>query len=565
METNERFHTPRSKKARLIGDDKGFFLFEPSTSRKEVPLDVKVAILIDRRVLPSFSFYGRLSLVKVVFGKGLHTIGVGAFYGCECLADVKLPSTLLMISAQAFSLCKALRSFPHGLPSGLSFIGENAFEASGLRHLTVPPTVEMIGKYAFANCRKLKSIILPIDLPSIGTAMFYGCKQLRGVEVPMMVEEVGKLAFYDCSSLLCLDFSRCTECMKIGFQAFSRCSKLRFLYLPPNLNELPAQMLTYCSSLTHLRIPPNVVSIGCGSMFQRCASLVSLELPEGLEEVQLFQPWYFGYHDDVTTCFSLVNLYLPPSQTMFKADGNISLPEAFKLGRVSRDKVDLLQKLKLRFYGLPLHKLCYYHSYHPINNTIHEMRDILRVTPSASKHQDIFGMTPLHILALAQTPVKEVLRELFTEVEMIQIKDFFGSTPLAYLCKNHSIKGMDATRWLVWKFIDMKLPFIGLAQWKQVLLDAENRVRFSIDGDTMASEVQATLKTLAQLEFLEVLSLLELFLWKIKLNESVYQMALGHAELPQNIDRHACRVNCGISIVLSNVLPFVGFVEHVAK
>ncbi|CAJ1944317.1 unnamed protein product [Cylindrotheca closterium] len=168
-------------------------------------------------------------------------------------------------------------------------------------------------------------------------------------------------------------------------------------------------------------------------------------------------------------------------------------------------------------------------------------------------------MIPLHILALAQKPVIELLGQLLllllSGFDVARTtKDFFGSTVLEYLSKNPLEEGRHATRWLANLLVGQQLPFLRLDRWKHELLAEEERVVRASDLGISSNEVQSFLDKLVQLEFLEML--LELKLWKIKLDEN--PMEENREKVKENAFRHSCRVSCGISIVVEHVIPFLG-------
>jgi hypothetical protein len=224
-------------------------------------------------------------------------------------------------------------------------------------------------------------------------------------------------------------------------------------------------------------VSTNVTSIGG---LQDCESLLSLEVPGGVEGIQLnivdydvedIYDGFDGFQEAILECSSLVNLYLPPSAPAPNRLLNVPIPESFHLATVVRDWGDLVTKLQQRFDGLPLHKICYFHSYHPMEDTIHKMRSILMENQSTVLQADAFGMTPVHILALAQTPRPELLQELLTSVDVaLTTEDRLGSTPLDYLENNGSEGGLQATRWLMNKVVEQRGEVLGLGRWKQELL-----------------------------------------------------------------------------------------------
>jgi len=533
-------------------DPNSVFVVTASTTTEQVPRNVRIARVDGTvRFLPHGIFRDCKILKEVVFEEGAHTIGKRAFLNCSALTKVQLPSTLQKILEGAFNCCKGLRSIE--LPLGLQVIGKYGFSYSNLRQLDAPATVETIEKCAFAGCPHLESVVLPPRLDMIAHGLFMCCDQLREIQIPATVESIGGSAFSTCRNLIHLDLSHCIHCVAIGCEAFLSCEQLSFIHLPPNLESIEKTLFINCPMLTHVRVPPNVTSIEIG-LFSLCPSLVSLEVPEGLESIHLDpNQWYA---DNIADCSSLVNLYWPPSQD---AEGfeNKPLPEDFQLAKVATDLKDLRAKLRHRFDDLPLHQVCYFHSYHPVEDTIEKISDILKPNPSTVNMVDAFGMTSLHILALAQRPEVEIFQRLPNFENMaLSSKDYFGSTPLDYLCKNPLVEGMRATRRLIRKVVEHKVSFLGLDQWKQDLLAVEDGLDLALDVTIRSNEVKSLVEKLVELEFLELLSLVEMKLWKIQLKNDL-STSDDYGE-KFSTDRESCRVHCGISIVVGNVLPFLG-------
>lgn len=130
--------------------------------------------------------------------------------------------------------------------------------------------------------------------------------------------------------------------------------------------------------------------------FNGWTSLLSIEVPE--EESERFEL----AHSNLRTFISLVNLYLPPSQEVSHEFLNEPIPEDLQLAKVAKNCGGLVAKLHHRFQGHSLHRVCYFHSYHSTEDTMQRIRDLLIDNPRALFQTDAFGMTPCHILALAQ-------------------------------------------------------------------------------------------------------------------------------------------------------------------
>jgi hypothetical protein len=68
------------------------------------------------------------------------------------------------------------------------------------------------------------------------------------------------------------------------------------------------------------------------------------------------------------------------------------------------------------------------------------------------------------------------------------------------------------------------------------------------DAASLSTEVASVCQKLAVCERMEVLSLLEVAVWRMKVEEE---------KATRNNTRESCRVNCGSNIVLTNVMTFL--------
>ena len=97
--------------------------------------------------------------------------------------------------------------------------------------------------------------------------------------------------------------------------------------------------------------------------------------------------------------------------------------------------------LKTRFDDLPIHKLCYYQSYHNNETTMQHLKRAINPWTTrplgqpnpTGKQQDCLGMTPLHILACSTKQNIEMYRLLIEKYpESLIMKDKWGDIPLLY-------------------------------------------------------------------------------------------------------------------------------------
>lgn len=124
------------------------------------------------------------------------TVGIadGAFFGCERLTKVTIPSGVRYICGSAFYLC------------------------GSLQEVIIPEGVISIGYDAFTLCSKLKRVVLPESLVSIGMSAFFACEKLTDIIIPDSVTYIGEQAFCECSALRRVYFKG--DAPKLGKQVF---------------------------------------------------------------------------------------------------------------------------------------------------------------------------------------------------------------------------------------------------------------------------------------------------------------------------------------------------------
>lgn len=126
--------------------------------------------------------------------EGVTKIEREAFRYCE-INSVKFPSTLRLISDNAFADCENLKTIDFGC--GLTHVGSSVswytFADSGLERINFPKQVKSIGRGAFYGSQ-LKEVILNEGLEIIGEDSFIMCLDLESISIPKTVSEIGRCA-----------------------------------------------------------------------------------------------------------------------------------------------------------------------------------------------------------------------------------------------------------------------------------------------------------------------------------------------------------------------------------
>ena len=212
------------------------------------------------------------------------SVGEYAFYGCEEITSVSIPSQFTSIGNRAFYGCSGITGT-----------------------LALPNQLTSIGSYAFYNCSGLQGpLLIPNEVTTIGDHSFYGCTGITILTIGTGVTSIGGYSFWNCPSLTTVNFNaeNCTqmytdysgyhsvfnsgttatgptaittltlggEVTKIPNYAFSNSPSLnQQLELPSTLTYIGKDAFYNCSSLYGtLTIPSDVTSIGDGA-FNGCS------------------------------------------------------------------------------------------------------------------------------------------------------------------------------------------------------------------------------------------------------------------------------------------------------
>lgn len=147
-------------------------------------------------VVGARSFRHCRALREIQLPEGLLTIEESAFYGCDALKNIRFPESLTLIGEMAFYRCKSLKEVR--LPAGTTCVKSLAFAKSGIRRAWVSGSGEsgttgrMYGESIFADCVKLKTLLLEEGVRHMPDKFAWGCSALEQVILPDSLESVGR-------------------------------------------------------------------------------------------------------------------------------------------------------------------------------------------------------------------------------------------------------------------------------------------------------------------------------------------------------------------------------------
>ncbi|MBQ8448668.1 MAG: leucine-rich repeat protein [Clostridia bacterium] len=210
---------------------------------------------------------------------GITKIKERAYYGHkDDIISVALPESVTAIERFAFYDCRSLKSIE--IPGSVTTIaGEALGYCMSLTSIEIPGSVTEIGEKAFTYCTSLENIKLPSGITAISAHIFDGCSSLASITIPKNVTSIGEYAFYNCNNLASIEIP--SGVSEIGKCAFCYCTNLASIELPDGLTQIDSSVFSWCKSLAIVNPPSGITSIGAYA-FEVCKSLTSIRIPRSV-------------------------------------------------------------------------------------------------------------------------------------------------------------------------------------------------------------------------------------------------------------------------------------------
>lgn len=243
-----------------------------------------------------------------------------AFSNCQHLATILFPSEQTTIGKHDFEYCTGLLRL--NIPNTITTIMDYAFRGAGMRQVTIPNSVTLIGYCSFQDCISLTEIynlskfVIVVGGVNNGFIAQYAQVVHTNINVQSMLETIDGAIYYrtgtalkllavedkNISSITIKDgtthietraFEHCVNLtninipntvIEIGDRAFQYCTNLENIKLSGNLSNISNSVFEGCAKLKEITIPQIVTSIG-DSAFSGCASLTSIVIPNSVTAI----------------------------------------------------------------------------------------------------------------------------------------------------------------------------------------------------------------------------------------------------------------------------------------
>ena len=234
-------------------EDLTWFIYE---TKKDTKLVVVGEGAIPDDTAPWASYNESVTSIDVA--DSITSIGKNVFKDFYNVKTFEVPRDCTNIESSAFYGCSALTKYT--VAEGNTAFSENdniIYNADFTKLILCPPgkvsvrlipkTVKTIGKNAFAESTKLKTVKLPQSAQTIEDGAFYNCDAITSISFPGESVTIGKQAFYDCGALQEISFK--TTPKKIDEGAFENCTAVTELNMAAGYTDLGLGAFRNCAPL----------------------------------------------------------------------------------------------------------------------------------------------------------------------------------------------------------------------------------------------------------------------------------------------------------------------------
>ena len=230
--------------------------------------------------IPDECFADCRQLKDIAIPGGVTRIGSGAFTGCA-MTEITIPDSVALVGDNPFCGCPALKRI-HLAPGHpvLKLDGEALYSRPDRRLVSYPRNPEateydivegtrVIGGSAFYRCRRLTRVGIPDSVTEIGSIAF--CRSgLTEIQLPGGLRALGRYAFADCDALGSMLIPEGVD--RIPFGLCAGCERLALVSIPEGVTAIGDGAFCGCPSLDLVLMPRSVTEIGHGA-FDGCPVL----------------------------------------------------------------------------------------------------------------------------------------------------------------------------------------------------------------------------------------------------------------------------------------------------
>ena len=505
----------------------------------EVPQNV-VRVLVDPSVssILDFAFYARKKLAEVELCEGLVEIGEQSFGWCDLsIMKINIPNSLRRIKYYAFRC--SLRT-PIRLHDGIESIGTAAFGACIFTNFRVPPLITVIPNFMLIGCKSTFSLELPETVIEIGNGALQDTYCLRNVAFPP-----NAVFGYNI-------FSGATDL----YQLFGNSDARIISELQHRFDALPIHKLVYYH-LYHQGVLQNLIpAINMRSGQRRTLRVLqvliaAMNMRSGQRRTLRSK---LDRRGDQQDCLGMTPLHILACSSVHDIEVYRLIVEKYPANLITEDRWGALPLLYAFWGAAPAEiiqfLLASYQSLYPdhVFNWTMMVETMGRCDTPKGSIENLLQVKQMHF---PDQPIDwEYLLEMFASPSHYS----FDGLPF-----------QERMQFLVMCGMSEHVESLAFKVWRDHITNIIYTANFQYNGDNFGI-LRWIFASIAHFEdeypkLKEITTILELALWKLRMNENIPQEEVSHCHKKMKADdasiRWQCRVTGGADVIIGHVLPFL--------
>jgi hypothetical protein len=492
---------------------------------ERVPDDV-VRVRVDPSVtsIPVCAFYERKKLTEVELCEGVVEIGLSSFGFCDySITKISIPTSLRRIRDWAF---RDSLQCPIRLHDGIESIGEGAFANCIFTNFRIPPLITVIPERMLYCCMPIFSVELSESLREIRALAFFSCFCLRNVAFPTDVV-FGDDIFIDKYMDIISDLQHLFG------------SNASIIWeLQHRFDRLPIHSIVYYQSYHQGVLQILIAAINLRSGQRR--TLRSKLDPTGNQQ----------------DCLGMTPLHILACSSMHNLEVYRLIVDKYPVNLITEDRWGATPLLYAFWGAAPAEIIQFllesYTTFYPghVFNWTMMVETMGRCDTPKESIENLLSVKQMHF---PDQPIDwDYLLDKFVQPPGYSLNHILFLKRMQFLVTCCLSERVEALAFKVWR--DHITNMIHSAEFNYYNQSGNQNIICPIQANIAHFEDE-----LPKLK--EITTILELALWKLRMNEKLPQEEATHCQKKLKIDesdiQQQCRVTCGADVVIRYILPYL--------
>lgn len=289
---------------------------------------------------PSYSSRTSIFIPDVICANNktykVKAIGARAFFNCQVLKTISIPSCITAIGTNAFQGCSVLDSVVSYIKNPIA-IDESVFFKSGsyIHNVGAPngmPSNAILyvpsgTKTLYENTEGWNQFESVVEMLSTADDTFTALTEedvemeYRVISASEKTCEVSRLKDYRTEGEITIPSEvNSFQVTAIGESAFVKCSNITTVKVPNTIIKIGSLAFAGCSNLSAIKLPNSITTIGYGA-FEGCENLKSIVIPSSVTIIECLSPTG-SWGNPFQFCSSLERIVVESGNTVYDSREN---------------------------------------------------------------------------------------------------------------------------------------------------------------------------------------------------------------------------------------------------